>query len=180
MVIVSQQCQRQCKPVVDADTVVSVAKFKTHNDMVLTGAIKNFFGIVPTPLRHTYHSTSKLGEMMGEMLVDVFSVVQPKALVVCDAVVGMEGDGPLAGPPRAMGLIMASCDCVAHDAVMAALKHELGMRGLVPYSAEPDPTLVVRANHVDNRKGTGPLYATQITGLGCYEYVFPPIHARET
>jgi arginine decarboxylase len=68
----------------------------------------------------------------------------------------------------------------AKDAVMAALEHELGMRGLVPYSAEPDPTLVVLANDVDNRKGTGPLYATQITGLGCYEYVFPPIHARET
>jgi uncharacterized protein (DUF362 family) len=33
----------------------------------------------------------------------------------------MEGRGPLEGRPRALGLIMASCDCVAHDAVMAAL-----------------------------------------------------------
>ncbi len=68
----------------------------------------------------------------------------------------------------------------ARKAIMAALEHELSMRGLVPYAEEPKPTLVVLANHVDNRKGSGPLYATQITGLGCYEYVFPPIYARET
>jgi len=109
------------RSVAEAGLVVSVAKFKTHADMVLTGAIKNFFGIIPTPLRHTYHSTSKLAEMMGEMLVDVYSVVSPPPLVVCDAVMGMEGEGPLEGPPRRMGLIMASSDCVAHDAVMAAL-----------------------------------------------------------
>jgi len=101
--------------------VISTAKFKTHEDMVITGALKNFFGIIPTPLRSGFHTTGKLAGLMAEMLVDVFSVVKPAPLAITDAVWGMEGRGPLDGTPRFMGLVMASPDCVAHDAVMAAL-----------------------------------------------------------
>ena len=67
----------------------------------------------------------------------------------------------------------------AQDAIAAALDHELSMRGLVPYTAEPAPTIVMLANRVDNSQGTGPLYATQLTGIGCYEYVFPEVSARK-
>lgn len=66
----------------------------------------------------------------------------------------------------------------AKEAITAALDHELSMRGLVPFTAEPAPTMVMLANRVDNSQGTGPLYATQLTGIGCYEYVFPEIRAH--
>jgi uncharacterized protein (DUF362 family) len=110
-----------CRSASGERRLISMAKFKTHEDMGLTGAIKNCFGIIPTPLRGPFHGASLLAGMMGEMLVDIFSAISPVPFALTDAVVGMEGRGPLEGNARKMGLIVASGDCVAHDAVMAAL-----------------------------------------------------------
>ncbi|MBD3391396.1 MAG: DUF362 domain-containing protein [Chitinivibrionales bacterium] len=110
-----------CKSIAEADRIISLCKIKTHDDAILTGGIKNFFGIVPTPVRGGFHSTSKFGGMINEMLVDVFSVVKPPPMVISDAVVAIEGKGPIFGEERRMNLILASTDCVAHDAVMCAL-----------------------------------------------------------
>lgn len=143
--------------VAEADRVVSLAKFKTHEDMIITGAIKNFFGIIPTSLRRTFHSTSKFGGVMGQMLVDVFSVVKPAPFAITDAVMGLEGRGPLEGTPRHMGLIMASCDCVAHDAVQAAL---MGL--------DPMDIPVVRVAHEEGL-GQGLLKNIEIRGVSIGE-----------
>jgi len=50
------------------------------------------------------------------MLVDIFSCA-PLHLTIMDAVVAMEGEGPSAGNPRTAGVILASKDAVALDAV---------------------------------------------------------------
>lgn len=63
----------------------------------------------------------------------------------------------------------------AEDAIRAALDHELSVRGLVPYAPDGEPDIVVLANIVDNAGGVAPLYVTQITGIGCYEYIFPTV-----
>ncbi len=70
---------------------------------------------------------------------------------------------------------IAEAEGAARRAIEAALDHELSSRGLVPYAGEPGRTLVVLANAVDNATGAGPRYVTQITGIGCYGYVFPPL-----
>ena len=61
----------------------------------------------------------------------------------------------------------------ARVAIKTALGHGLGIRDLVPFAEEEEPTIVVLASRVDNTSGIGPLFATQITGLACYDYVFP-------
>jgi uncharacterized protein (DUF362 family) len=141
------------KAVVESDLVISVPKFKTHEEMVITGAIKNFFGIIPTTIRSTLHGTSIMTGSMGEMLVDIFSMITPPPFVITDAILGMEGQGPLRGEGRTMGLIMASTDCVAHDAVMAKL---MGI--------DPMDVPVVRIAH-EAGLGQGNLKDIEILGI---------------
>jgi uncharacterized protein (DUF362 family) len=50
-----------CRPVVEADRVVSISKLKTHILMGLTGAIKNNYGCVPGMQKFTYHSLPRRG-----------------------------------------------------------------------------------------------------------------------
>jgi len=49
-------------------------------------------------------------------MVDILAVIKPD-LAIMDGIIGMEGDGPAAGPPRKVGVVLASQDLVALDAV---------------------------------------------------------------
>lgn len=106
-----------------ADVIISLPKLKTHAFMVLTGAIKVMFGIVPGLTKAGYHAKLLTKERFAEMLLDVLRFAPP-ALSIMDGVVGMEGDGPSAGDLRHLDVIMASSDSVALD--MAAA-HMLGI-----------------------------------------------------
>jgi uncharacterized protein (DUF362 family) len=108
------------KSLLEADVVVSLPKLKTHDLMWYTGAIKNFLGVVPGGQKSRYHEVADATGSMGEMLVDIFEFVKPK-LAVTDGIFGMEGDGPLEGKPRKIGVILASKDLVAIDAVACAI-----------------------------------------------------------
>ena len=105
------------------DVIISLPKLKTHAFMVLTGAIKVMFGIVPGLTKAGYHAKLLTKERFAEMLLDVLRFAPP-ALSIVDGVVGMEGDGPSAGDLRHLDVIMASSDSVALD--MAAA-HMLGI-----------------------------------------------------
>lgn len=67
----------------------------------------------------------------------------------------------------------AEAEAASRDAVLKALDHELSIRDLSPYEAEPDPKLHVLASELDNAGAAGPLYVTQLTGICCYGYEFP-------
>ncbi|MBN1383453.1 MAG: DUF362 domain-containing protein [Elusimicrobia bacterium] len=108
------------KPCIEYDCVISVPKFKTHNLVFLTGAIKNTYGCVPGLRKSMYHKIATHPDEISEVIVDIFAIVKPK-LSIMDAVVGMEGDGPGSGTPRKIGLIMASSDSVALDTVMGEI-----------------------------------------------------------
>ena len=108
------------KPVMESDVIVSLPKLKTHDIMLYTGAIKNFLGIVPGKHKSRYHQVSKTVGKMGDMLVDLFGYVKPK-LAVMDGIVGMEENGPIDGPLRNIGIIAASTDSVALDAVCSSV-----------------------------------------------------------
>jgi Pyruvate/2-oxoacid:ferredoxin oxidoreductase delta subunit len=104
----------------DADIVISLPKFKTHGLTVITGAIKNSFGILPGAQKAHLHKESGGPERFQELLVDVFRLRVPD-LFIMDAVVGMEGNGPASPDLRDIGLILASDNAVAMDAVMATM-----------------------------------------------------------
>ena len=105
---------------VEADVIISLPKLKTHGFMRFTGAIKNLFGVIPGITKMGYHATLVTADRFANMLVDVATLVRP-ALVIMDAIVGMDGDGPSAGRPFPIGVILTSSDSIALDVAATEL-----------------------------------------------------------
>lgn len=109
------------------DHLVSVSKFKTHDLTILTGAIKNLFGLVCGTYKTELHKQYFSEEAFANILVDIYQEAMP-ALTVVDGIVAMEGDGPATGGKlRNLGLIIAGGDGVALDSVLSLIM------GLNPY-----------------------------------------------
>lgn len=106
--------------VLDADVIISLPKFKTHGLTVITGAIKNSYGFLPGAQKAKLHKIAGNPERFHEIIVDVFRIRVPDFFIV-DAVVGMEGNGPTSPELRNIGLILASDNAVALDAVIASM-----------------------------------------------------------
>jgi len=121
------------RPAAEADVIINLPKLKTHGLLRYTGAVKNLFGLVPGRTKLEYHARLRDAARFSEMLLDLALWAHP-AFTIIDAIVGMEGDGPSAGRPRHMGLLIASDDCNAAD--LAALDI-IGM--------DPNTVLTVRA-----------------------------------
>ena len=108
------------RDVLETDILVSLPKFKTHSLTQITGAIKNMFGIVVGGEKGRMHAVASSYKNFSEVLVDVYQIRLPD-LMIMDAVVGMEGNGPSSGDPRQVGKIIASDNGGALDAVMVTM-----------------------------------------------------------
>jgi uncharacterized protein (DUF362 family)/Pyruvate/2-oxoacid:ferredoxin oxidoreductase delta subunit len=108
------------KPIMEADVVISMPKLKTHVLTTFTGATKNLFGVVPGLAKGIFHARMRNVTHFALMLLDIISLVKP-SLVLMDAIVGMEGNGPSSGPLRDVGVILASRDSVALDVVATSM-----------------------------------------------------------
>jgi uncharacterized protein (DUF362 family)/NAD-dependent dihydropyrimidine dehydrogenase PreA subunit len=106
--------------IVDADVVISLPKFKTHGLTVITGAIKNSFGFLPGAQKAHLHKAAGSPERFHQVITEVFRI-RPPDLCIVDGVLGMEGNGPASPDLRDIGLILASNDAVALDAVIARM-----------------------------------------------------------
>jgi len=103
----------------EADAIVNLPKFKAHRQLLLTVAIKNMFGCVNGRRKAWWHvKAGNYDNYFGRMLVEVYVMLKPVINIV-DAVVAMEGNGPIKGVPRPLNLIMASTDAVALERVAA-------------------------------------------------------------
>lgn len=116
------------KPFLDADVVINVPKMKVHLAKTVTLGLANWQGI----LRNEHPSedgkdgkglhTNQQGQHRNDIddkVVDEYRV-RKADLVIVDAVIGMEGQGPHAGSPIEMNLVLAGTDTVAVDAVTGA------------------------------------------------------------
>jgi len=108
------------RSIFDADIVISLPKFKTHGLTVMTGAIKNSYGILPGAQKARLHKIAGSPARFHDLVVEVFKLRVPDLFIV-DAVVGMEGNGPASKDLREIGLILAADNAVALDAVIAAM-----------------------------------------------------------
>jgi uncharacterized protein (DUF362 family)/Pyruvate/2-oxoacid:ferredoxin oxidoreductase delta subunit len=108
------------KEILDADIVISLPKFKTHGLTVMTGAIKNSYGILPGAQKARLHRIAGTPERFHDVIVEVFRLRVPD-LFIMDAVVGMEGNGPASSDLREIGLILAADNAVALDGVVARM-----------------------------------------------------------
>ena len=106
------------KKVLHSSYIINVPKFKTHLQTIITGALKNMFGVLPGEEKSMIHASARSLENFSRALVDIYRV-RPPDLTVMDAVVGMEGNGPSSGKLRHIGKILASDNAVELDAVMA-------------------------------------------------------------
>jgi len=113
-------------PAAEADAIVVVSKAKTHMWTRMSGAAKNLFGLIPGLEKPVFHFRFRDEYAFGRLLVDLNECMKPRLQVV-DAVMGMEGDGPQAGSPRKIGVILAGSDYSAVDTVLVRL---IGMEPL--------------------------------------------------
>ncbi len=117
------------KPVIEADYIINVPKFKTHGLTTITGAIKNMFGIIPGAKKAQLHTLTRSVYEFAELLVDIYQIRIPD-LNIMDAIIGMEGRGPTNGKPRVINKILSSDNGISLDSIMAT------MMGLKPESIE--------------------------------------------
>ena len=108
----------------NADAIIDVCKLKTHGMMGMTNAVKNFFGIIPGTMKPEYHYKYPKIEDFANMIVDLCEYCKPR-LCICDAVVGMEGNGPTQGSARPIGCLLAAESPHALDLVACGL---IGLR----------------------------------------------------
>lgn len=103
-----------------ADILISLPKFKTHGLTVMTGAIKNSYGILPGGQKARLHQIAGTARRFHELIVEVFRLRVPDMFIM-DGVIGMEGNGPASPELREIGLILAADNAVAMDAVVARM-----------------------------------------------------------
>ncbi|NTU72223.1 MAG: DUF362 domain-containing protein [Coriobacteriia bacterium] len=139
------------RAVAETDVLITLPKFKTHGFMMFTGAVKNLFGCIPGLEKAQYHVKVPDRDDFGSMLIDLMIACKPK-LAIMDAIVGMEGDGPAGGTPRAVGVLLASADSVSLDVIASA------MAGLDP--------MEVYSNKAAARRGLGPSSTDEVEVLG--------------
>ncbi|MBQ8402495.1 MAG: DUF362 domain-containing protein, partial [Clostridia bacterium] len=91
----------------------------THGLTGLSCAVKNLFGLVPGVEKFAMHAAYPKIEEFSDMLVDITEYIRGKMpyMVLCDGIVGMEGNGPTHGTPVESGVLLASCSPYALDTV---------------------------------------------------------------
>jgi uncharacterized protein (DUF362 family) len=120
------------RTVLGTDFIVSMPKVKTHHWSGVTLSMKNMFGVVPG-VKYGWPKNLLHWRGIQQSIVDLVATV-PIHFVIADAIVCMEGNGPLAGTGRRLERIILSDDPVAADATCARLMGLLPER--VPHIAE--------------------------------------------
>jgi uncharacterized protein (DUF362 family) len=94
----------------DAGAFTSVALAKTHSLTMITGALKNLFGLLPRKDQSFYHPK------IHEVILDLNRMFR-SSLCLIDGRVGLEG--VISGNPRSLGCIILGRNPVSVDATMA-------------------------------------------------------------
>ena len=105
----------------DADKIINLPKLKAHQQMTVTIAIKNMFGCVCGKRKALWHyRRGGSHERFSQLLIGIYRLMSP-VLTILDAVVSMEGMGPIRGNPRHTGFLLGSSDGVACERICCGL-----------------------------------------------------------
>ncbi len=107
------------RKILESDFIVSMPKVKTHHWSGVTLSMKNMFGVVPGA-KYGWPKNILHWAGIQESILDICATV-PVHFVIADAIVAMEGNGPLNGTPRRLNRIVLATDPVAADATCARL-----------------------------------------------------------
>ena len=105
--------------VASADLVVSMPKLKCHHWVGMTAAMKNLYGTLPGMIygwpKNVLHYAG-----IPETVCDINASLPPRIAIV-DGILCMEGDGPIMGTPKPMGLVAVGLNPTAVDATLARI-----------------------------------------------------------
>lgn len=105
--------------IVEADYVVSLPKMKTHHWQGLTASMKNLYGVLPGIMygwpKNVLHHAG-----IPQTVFDINASL-PSLLTIVDGIDCMEGDGPIMGSLKPMGLIVVGGNLPAVDATLARI-----------------------------------------------------------
>ena len=150
------------KVVNDCDVLINMPRLKTHAEATITGAVKNYWGIIPGGQKSRLHLLGKTARKFGEVLADNYSWViknKPKRLIVFDLQKIMQGPmGPISGKMVEWNLVLVGADEVAMDVVALEI-------GKVK-SAKVVPHL---KSAIERGMGVGNLEDIEIVGLSLEE-----------
>ncbi len=98
----------------EADVFISFSKMKTHTNTVMTGCLKNLFGCLPEMEKDKFHP------YLPKVIADIATAIRPNFSIL-EACPAMEGQGPIFGTTKDLGLVLFAADPVAIDATAARI-----------------------------------------------------------
>lgn len=98
----------------EVDWIVSVAKMKTHHWAGATLSMKNLFGVMPG-IYYGWPKNVLHAAGIQNSILDINATLNPHFAIV-DGIVGMEGDGPIMGDPKRVGVLVMGRNLPAVDA----------------------------------------------------------------
>lgn len=109
----------------EVDWIVSVAKMKTHHWAGATLSMKNLFGVMPGIYygwpKNVLHKAG-----IENSILDINATLKPHFAIV-DGIVGMQGDGPIMGDPKQVGVLVMGRNLASVDATCCRIM------GIDPY-----------------------------------------------
>lgn len=142
----------------EVDLLLNLPVFKTHGLTLMTGAVKNLFGVIVGAQKSRLHARCSGMEEFSELLVDIYQAVPRPVLHIMDALRGMDGlNGPASGRLLNIGRLLASRNPVALDSVMTMMA---GKR--------PDCVPMLR---IAGSRGLGPTEPADIEVSGDFEVI---------
>jgi uncharacterized protein (DUF362 family) len=101
----------------EADAIINLPKFKTHQQLGATFAIKNMFGCVSGKRKAWWHfRKGKSERAFADLIVGIHKKMNP-VINIIDGVIAMDSQGPIRGRARPLGYIIASQDPAACELV---------------------------------------------------------------
>jgi uncharacterized protein (DUF362 family) len=113
------------RAVLEADLVVSLPKLKTHHWVGMTASMKNLYGVMPG-IKYGWPKNVLHHAGIPKTVVDINASL-PKTMAVVDAIECMEGDGPIMGSRKHLGLVAVGSNLPALDATLARIMEYLNL-----------------------------------------------------
>ena len=145
------------KPVVDADFLVNLPKFKAHPWSRMTLSLKNFIGI-----QDDWHRLVDHNQFLEHKIADLQEVVQPKFIAIDGIIAGQKM--MLTPTPFPLGAIVMGTNSCAVDTVGCHMVH-----------ADPKDVVHLR---LSSERGFGPMDISEIEVSGDFPMEAVQAHTR--
>jgi uncharacterized protein (DUF362 family) len=107
------------RSVMEADLVVSMPKLKTHHWVGVTASLKNMYGVIPG-IQYGWPKNVLHHAGIPQTVFDINASL-PRTISIVDGITCMEGDGPIMGSAKQMGLVLIGTNPTAVDATVCRI-----------------------------------------------------------